>query len=197
MQNQSTSASKALTLSRALDVILSKFDVGMLTVASASLFIIMILVFLDAMFRYLFNHPLAFTFDIVVLYLMSSSLLSVLSYTLRHGGHISIDLFANMMNHRVYLVLVGLALIIGMFFCGIIAWKTAELAHESFETGEIMTGVYAWPLWIGKAIVSLSFVGLTARLFHMGFANIAAGLLNAPDLEMVIMHDPTDPEGEI
>lgn len=186
-----------LSLSRTLDGILNIFDRAMVFLASLSLFAIMILIFLDAMFRYLFNSPLAFTFDIVVLYLMSASLLTVLSYTLRHGGHISIDLFANMMNHRIYLVLVGIGLLAGMVACGIIGWQTTYLSWESWHMNEIMTGVYAWPLWIGKALVALGFIGLTVRLAHIGLANLLSGLLNIPELEIPILHDPSDPEGEI
>lgn len=197
MQDRSNEGGAAKSASRAIDGILNVFDQVMVAVASLSLFAIMIMIFFDAMSRYLFNHPLAFTFDIVVLYLMSAALLSILSYTLRHGGHISIDLFANMMNHRVYLVLIGLALLAAAFVSAIMSWEISHLAHESLVTGEIMTGVYAWPLWIGKAIVAVSFIGLTARILHIGLANLFAGLLDIPDLEVAIMHDPTDPEGEI
>lgn len=197
MTDQSAKGASALALSNGLDRILTWFEHVMVIVASTSLFVIMVLVFLDAMFRYLFNSPLSFTFDLVVLYLMSASLLSVLSYTLRHGGHISIDLFANMMNHRLYLILVGAGLLAGTAVCAMISWQTAHLSFESWDMGEIMTGVYAWPLWIGKAIVALSFIGLTARLFHIGLANLLSGLLGIADLEIAIMHDPTDPEGEI
>jgi TRAP-type C4-dicarboxylate transport system permease small subunit len=186
-----------LSVSRGIDRILEKFDQAMVIVACLSVFAIMVLIFFDAMSRYLFNHPLTFTFDIVVLYLMSATLLSILSFTLRQGGHISIDLFANLMNHRAYLVLVGFALLGASAICGIMAWEITHLAYESLVMKEIMTGVYAWPLWISKAIVALSFIGLTARLVHIGLSNLIAGLIDIPDLEIAIMHDPTDPEGEI
>lgn len=186
-----------ISISRVFDNLLTIFEKAMTAIASLALFLIMVLIFLDAMFRYIFNSPLAFTFDIVTLYLMSAALLSVLSYTLRHGGHISIDLFANLMNHRLYLVLVGLALLASVGVCGIIARETSGLSFESWEMGEVMTGIYAWPLWIGKAIVAMSFIGLTARLLHCGLSNLLAGLLHIPELEIAIMHNPSDPEGEI
>lgn len=180
-----------------IDRILSRLDQLMMGVAAVSLFLIMVLIFADAMARYLFNSPLTFVFDIVVLYLMSAALLSVLSYTLRYGGHISIDLFANMMPRRVYLTAVGISLLIAAFVCGIIAWQTSFLAHESWVMGEVMTGIYTWELWISKALVAVGFIGLTLRLVHVGLANLIAGLTGNDDIAVPIMHDPTDPEGEL
>lgn len=186
----------AISLSRSIDGVLTKIESATLMVASASLFVIMIMIFFDAMSRYLLNQPLSFTYDIIVLYLMSATLISILSATLRHGGHISIDLFANLMNRRVYLVLIGISLLFGVFFCAIIAWQTTLLTYDSWHMGEIMTGVYAWPLWIGKAIVALSFIILTLRMTHLGLANLIAGLFAIPALEIKIMHDPINSEGD-
>lgn len=186
-----------LSISRIFDGLLTIFDKAMVAIASLALFLIMVLIFFDAMFRYLLNSPLTFTFDFVTLYLMSAALLSVLSYTLRHGGHISIDLFAKMMNRRIYLVLIGLALLAGTVVCAIIAWETTWLSLDSWERGEVMTGIYAWPLWASKALVAMSFIGLTLRLFHCGLFNLLAGLVNEDELAVPILHDPSDPEGEI
>lgn len=194
---QTIKKAAALNVSHVVDRILTKFDQGMMAISATSLFAIMIMIFMDAMARYLFNNPLSFVFDLVVLYLMSASLLSIMSYTLRHGGHISIDIFANMMPRRVYLILIGLALLAGMAVCAMISWQIAHLSWDSFERKEVMTGVYPWPLWIGKAIVALSFIGMTARLAHIGIANLVSGLFDIPDLEIKILHEPTDPEGEI
>lgn len=184
------------SVSRTVDRVLAIFDKAMMAVASLSLFLIMILIFLDATFRYTMNSPLVFTLDVVTLYLMSSALLSVLSYTLRQGGHISIDLFANLMNRRFYLVLIGLALLAAAGTSAIIAYETTWLSYESWEMDEVMTGIYTWPLWVSKALVAVSFIGLTARLIQCGVFNLLAGILADDSLAIPIMHNPTDPEGE-
>ena len=192
-----TAPARTERLFNGVDRVLSVFEMAMVAAAAASLFLIMVLIFADAMGRYLFNSPLSFVFDLVVLYLMSSALLLILSYTLRHGGHISIDLFANMMPRRVYLVLIGVSLLVAAVVTGIIGWETTHLAHESWAMGEVMTGIHTWQLWISKALVAVGFIGLTLRLVHIGLANLIAGLTGNDALAIAIMHDPTDQEGEL
>lgn len=186
-----------LIVSRAMDWVLSLFEMCMVALACVSLFAIMVLVFLDAMLRYLLNSPLGLTVEVVTLFLMSSALLSVLSYTLRQGGHISIDFFANMMNRRVYLVLIGLALLASTVSVGIMAWETSLFSYESWSLGEYTTGIHSWPLWLSKGLVAISFIGLTLRLLHCGVFNLLAGLLGDEVLAIPIMHSAVaDPEGE-
>lgn len=169
-----------------VDTILGRLEKASLVVSCASLFIIMILVFLDASLRYLANSPLIVTADLVTLYLISAAFLPVLANTLRHGGHISVDIIAQLLPPRLYHILLGVALLLSSGVVGLMANEVYHLALESWTMNEQMVGIYPWPMWLGKAIVAFSLLMLTLRLFHIACTHCIAGILNIPEFAIPV-----------
>lgn len=184
------------TLKRAANAI----DIGLTWIERASIalvcvimMVVMVLISADAVSRYALNSPLTFTFDAVTMYFLPALLFLPLSMTLRRGGHITVDLFANMLPRRVYFVLIGLAMMASVFVVGIMAKMVVEKAYESWDSGLIVTGLYAWPVWIGEAIVGLSLTILTARLLHVGLSNLIEGIVGTPGMAIPLLHSPGEP----
>lgn len=157
-----------------------------LFVSCTCLFIIMALVFVDASMRYLANSPLIVTADLVTLYLISAAFLPVLANTLRQGGHISVDIIALLLPPRLYHILIGIALLLSSVVTGLMTDEVYGLALDSWRMNEQMVGIYPWPMWLGKAIVSFSFFTLTLRVFHIACTHCIAGALNIPQFAIPV-----------
>jgi TRAP-type C4-dicarboxylate transport system permease small subunit len=161
-----------------IDIALSRIESVLTYIAVAALFLIMVIVFLDAVLRYAVNRPLNFTADLVTLFLISAGIFAVLSFTMRRGGHISVDLFANMLPRRLYCLVVGAGLLLSAVAVGIMTYELCRATGEAWSKNEMQVGIYSWPMWLSNAIVAVSFLLFEVRLLHMGAANLIAGLVD-------------------
>ncbi|MFO1143023.1 MAG: TRAP transporter small permease subunit [Amaricoccus sp.] len=168
-----------------------------LAIACLALVAIMTLIFLDGSLRYIANSPLVFAVDVVNLYLISAAFLLVLSYTLRHGGHISVDVFAHAMSDRVQALVVGIGLLCASPVVAVMAYEMTHLSMESWEMGEVQVGVYAMPLWLSKAIVAFGMVLLFLRVLHLGVFNFLSGVTGNKALAYPILPMPEHAEEEM
>jgi TRAP-type C4-dicarboxylate transport system permease small subunit len=187
------SSSRVVRCFGLVDRVIALLETATLVVACVALFAIMLLVFLDAVLRYALNSPLKFTADIVTLYLISCALLLVLSYTLRRGGHINVDLFVHIMPPRLYDALMGIVLVGATVVVGIMAYQVTVLSWESWQANELTVGIYAWPLWLSKATVAISLVILDLRLLHVGLTHLAAAITGDPALAVSVAHAEDQP----
>lgn len=186
----------ALKISKTIDQVLIAVEQLSMVAACATLFAIMVLVFLDGTLRYTINRPLTFTADVVNLYLISAAFLAVLSYTLRHGGHICVDLFAKTLPARLYNGLIGTSLLLSAGMIGIMTYVVTDLSLESWRAGELTVGLFAFPVWVSKAIVAVSLALLLARTTHLGLINLAAGVTGIQSFAIAISHPEDDFEEE-
>ncbi|MBB3713083.1 TRAP-type C4-dicarboxylate transport system permease small subunit [Limimaricola variabilis] len=200
MPTPQTDPSPPSVLARASDLVdraLSAVEKGTLALAVLALFGIMVLIFIDGVLRYVANSPLTFVVDVVVLYLISAGFLLVLSYTLRHNGHIHVEVFADMMPKRLQRLLSGLAYLGAAPVVGIMAIEMIHLTLESYVQGEVLIGLYPMPLWLSKAIVAFSLAVLELRILHMGIFNTLSALTNRPRLAIRMSLPIDNPEEEM
>ena len=69
-------------------------------VTSLAMFVVMVLVSTDVAMRYLFNHPLSWSYDVISMYLMATVFLLALSSTLRHNHHVRVDILFQLASPR-------------------------------------------------------------------------------------------------
>jgi TRAP-type C4-dicarboxylate transport system permease small subunit len=196
MPPRKTQISPLVRISTGIDhalLLVEKLTVGLAVVA---LFAIMVLIFFDGVLRYVANAPLKFATDIVVLYLISAGFLLVLSYTLRKGGHISVDVFVGLMPTRLRRVLYGGVLLLAVPVVGIMSWEMVKHSWESWVNGEVLIGLYALPLWLSKAIVAVGLVVLNIRLLHIGLFDFLAGVTGRDELAIAIEAMAEHPQEE-
>lgn len=159
-----------------VDHLLSAIERISLTAACALTVLIMLLVSVDAIARYLIGTPISFTFDVVTAYLMPATLFFALSFTLRHGGHVNVDLIVEHMPPRQHYFLIGLMLMIAFPIVFLIATQGASKTWHSWLAGDVTTGVYAWRIWMSEIIVPIGFGVLSARVAHVAVANLYAAI---------------------
>ena len=139
-------------------------DAAMVAVVGA-LFAIMAITVVDVVMRYGFNAPLAFGYDLISQYLLVAAFFLALSYTLRVGGHMNVDMVLVAIRSpraRAALRAIGDALAIVLFVALLHAgWATAQ---DSFVRGDRLTGPLPWPVWVSQAFVPLGVALLLLRL---------------------------------
>lgn len=181
----------------AMDRYLGAVEQLTLVIACAALFFLMFLIFVDAVLRYVANSPLRFAPDLVTLYLISAAFLLILSYSLRHGSHINVDVFIRLLSNRLQRLLSGLAFLCASPVVGIMSIEMTRLSWESYAQGEALIGLYAMPLWPSKAIIAFSLIVLNLRLLHLGFFNFLSGFTGRKELAIRMPLSAEHPEEEM
>ncbi len=133
-------------------------------VAAACLVAVMLIVFTDVAARYAVRAPLAWSYDVIGMYLMPALFYLALSDTLAAEHHIAVDL----LRPRMPVWLQRLAEIIGnagtaaVFL--LIAWIYSASAWDKYVSDAQVMSVAQWPAWIPDAIVVLGAVTISLRL---------------------------------
>lgn len=135
---------------------------------AASLFTLMLVVFVDVGGRSLFSKPLPWGTELleVVLAAMIFCIYPLLGL---RGNHITVDLISvGPALRRVQRVLAG---VIGCIVFGIVTWSLARQAVRSTEYGDasallqIPTGIVLWAMCVFSAATALAFILSTRRAF--------------------------------
>lgn len=134
------------------------------TVAAAVVFLIMIVVCVDVAGRYLFNSPLAWSFELISLYLMGAAFYLALSDTLRRNHHVNVDILFARFSKRTqfFWTVVGWGLS-SAFFIPILV-LAAQTTYSSWQSGDVFAGAIPWPTWIGPAIATFGLLLICLRL---------------------------------
>ena len=83
-----------------------------------------------------------------------------LAHTLRHGGHIRVNLIIRALPPRWRRMTEIFGLLTGAALSGFFAWHTALMVVDSWRFGEVSYGIVAVPLWIPQAAMLAGIVVL-------------------------------------
>lgn len=197
IQNPASGNGRLRAASAFADRILKHLESVMLVIACISLVAMMLLIFSDACMRYFVNSPVAFAPDVVTLYLTSAAFLLTLSYNLRNGVHISVDLFSHYMSKRFGNLALGLSFLIAAPLVLIMAYSIALSTWSSWLQGEALVGITPLPLWPSKAIVALSMCLMGIRLLHLGLFDFLAAVTDDDSLAYSMPSLESNPEEEM
>ncbi len=158
------------------------------TGAALALFAIMLVVFADVLLRYLFNAPLAWSYDFISLYLMGAAFFFALSETLRRNHHVAVDILYLRLSLRARRLwkLLGWSLSFVLF--AIIFVLAVRTSWSRWAGDNVVAGAIPWPTWIPAAIAAAGFLLLIARL-ALGVLALALALAAARPLEAAIAGD--------
>lgn len=161
-----------------LDRIISQLEAVFQIIADILIFAIMLVVFADVLLRYLFNSPLLWAYDLISLYMMAGVFFLSLSSTYAAHGHIGMDMLVRKLSpagRRVSEIITCLT-VIPLF--AVMTEIGAERAYTHWANEEAISGLIAWPTWIGAAMVPVGAGLLILRLlFRLGghIASLATG----------------------
>jgi TRAP-type C4-dicarboxylate transport system permease small subunit len=123
---------KASSFEKAVTGISSAFNM----VASAALVLMMALSCADIFGRYLFNHPITGTYDIVGL---SGAVLAAFAmpYTMLKKGHVAVELLVQSLSRGKQLVIQTFTHLLGISLCLVLVWQAMVLSRDMKAAGEV------------------------------------------------------------
>jgi TRAP-type C4-dicarboxylate transport system permease small subunit len=169
--------------------LLDGIDRAFAAASGVCMFAIMLVVVADVALRYLFNSPLAWSYDVISLYLMVGMFFFGVSDTLRGHGHVAIDLVQKRMSPAGR----HAGESIGYALTTIVAAAIAAQAHgrltESWAADEVMAGAYDWPTWLAMAPVAAGAAMLTVRAAFRTVGHALSVLTREPLVELPPLSD--------
>jgi C4-dicarboxylate transporter, DctQ subunit len=105
-------------------------------IASAALVLMMVLSCADIFMRYLFNHPITGTYDIVGL---SGAVLAAFAmpYTMLKKGHVAVELLVQSLSRGKQLVVETFSHLLGISLFLVLVWQAIVLSRDMKAAGEV------------------------------------------------------------
>jgi len=122
--------------------------------AGIAIVVMMIVMVLEAAGRYLFSFTVLFA-DELLGYLMALVTYVGLAYTLRTGGHISIELVTDHLPKKVQRILGVVVSVLNLVFVGFLVWASWVYWLNIFNNGFGTPGVIPVPLAVPTAVLPL------------------------------------------
>lgn len=125
---------------------------------------IMAVVVLDVALRYLFHAPLTWAYELIDIYLMVAVFFLSLSGTYAEHKHIGLDILVRRFSSagRRWAEIFTSLTCIPLF--GVIGVLGAQRAITSFQHGDAVSGLIAWPTWYAQALVPIGIALIVLRL---------------------------------
>lgn len=108
-------------------------------------------------------------------YMLAASTFLALAYTLTRGGHIRVTMILNTVPAAVRLAAELFCLLVCAAIAGVASFYMYRLVHESWEFGDMSSGIVAIPLYIPQSTVLAGLVILTIALVDLAVQTVAAG----------------------
>jgi TRAP-type C4-dicarboxylate transport system permease small subunit len=141
-------------------------DQAAMLIAVTAVAMIMILVSLDATFRYAFNAPIRWSFELVRYYLMVVVIYFAVTETFTRGDHVNITLFRDMMPKRVVAWIdIAWCLLAAVIF-SFVVYATWGNVTYAWEHREFIPGYFLWPSWLSHLPIPLACGLLVLRLIR-------------------------------
>ncbi len=116
-------------------------------------------------------------------FMLAASTFLAMSYTLRSGGHIRVNLIVQRLPERATFFAEFVVLLVGIGFAGFATFYAGALVGESIHYGDVSNGIIPVPLWIPQSFMALGLGLLVLSLCHTLFDLIREGqpVLGNPD----------------
>ncbi|MFH1651929.1 MAG: TRAP transporter small permease [Chloroflexota bacterium] len=143
-----------------------------MSIAALLVLLIMLSTTVDALGRYIFDHPFKGVFEGTEFALGWIAFLSF-AYVQRRRANISINLISRQLPRRVNIILEIFLMLVALFIFFIIAWSGWVDAMHTLRAGDRLAGMVDWPIGPAKFIVPVGSALLSLRLFRQLLDSIA------------------------
>lgn len=135
-----------------------------LFLAQISIFIMMLLITVDATSRYVLNQSIIGTYEFTERYLMIAAVFLSMSYVMKIDGHIRLDLLIERLPKKVTNVVNSIHLLLGAAFVFAIGYQGMSMTYEVWIQNIVGTGLIPWPIWLSYIWVPIGAFLFTLRL---------------------------------
>lgn len=153
-----------------LGQLLKALDAFLMVVSVIALLSVIGIVTIDVVLRYLFNHPLGWSYDVIGLYLMAAVFFLSLPDSLRSHSHVSVDVLTSRIPIRIRHAIeaggYGATAVLFAFLLKL----TWERLVVGFVNREMFQGAVSLPSWVAQAPVA---VGVCVFILHCLIRSLA------------------------
>ncbi len=132
----------------------------------------MLAVVYEVVMRYLFRSPTLWTVEVSGYSLLYITFLGS-GWVLMHEGHVKIDLLTNRLKPNTQVILNIITSIFGFIVMSVIAWYSARVTWDSYQTNYLAATELQTPLFIvfliipiGSLLLVIQFLRNLSRLFR-------------------------------
>jgi TRAP-type mannitol/chloroaromatic compound transport system permease small subunit len=104
--------------------------------------------------RYIFNSPTIWAHEVAQM-IFGTYVILMGAYVLKHGSHVNVESLYNRFSPRMRALLDLFTWSLFFLFCGLIFWKGAGMAWDSFLVRETGPTSFAPPIYPFKAMIPL------------------------------------------
>jgi TRAP-type C4-dicarboxylate transport system permease small subunit len=148
--------------------VMDRVSIGCAVVAAVLLGFAAVLITWMVLYRAM-GHSTYWEIELSV-YMMVASMFLASPYTLKTGGHVSVDLLAHYLPPSARRVLLTALALIGLAICAYLAWSTLQHTLHAFASGERSESAWAplkWPLLltmpVGFGLTMMQYLAELAR----------------------------------
>lgn len=141
---------------------LSKIENAVMVV---SMLAILVLIFVNVIGRFVFNHSFAFVDEFVVALFVLVSLIGAALASRKDGGLIGLSLFSESLKGNARIVQKLVANIVSIAYCALLTYQGTIRVSQDYSQG-LHTFVLHWPQWIFSAFVPVAGVFLILHLIE-------------------------------
>lgn len=176
---------------------LSPFEDFLTLVASAAIFLLMLLGTAQIFLRSIFNLPISGYIDLVELSMATMAFLGA-AYCQRLGAHIRMELFVASLKGRWLWAFEILTTLVGLFIIGVLIWYGWDHFVRSYQLGDSTIDA-EFPVWPSKLLVPIAFSFWFLRLLVQlaGSVRLFIDPTRSPDGIARILHVSEQAQEEI
>lgn len=122
-----------------------------------------LLVFIQVVSRYFFNHSISWSEEIALLMIVWFIFIGC-SVAARQGAHVSMDVLENILSKKATKYLSVIVNIISFVFCGIIVYAGIGMVQKAINLNSMATSI-SMPLWVaylsvpvGMALMGIQYI---------------------------------------
>lgn len=157
---------KAGKVARLMPYGLDRLSEALALVAGIIVLSFTLLIAYEVVARKVFGAPLGFVFELST-YAVIAIVLLPLAFIQANKRHVSIDLVVSRLSPRKQTILDVFASVLCFVFCALLAWKSWEVAWNSYQMGLVSATVLRVPLFIPQVIVPIGSI-LVCLQFLLG-----------------------------
>ncbi len=114
----------------------------------------------EVFMRYLFHAPTIWVMEVTIYLVMAATFLSS-AYAMREKAHVNVDFITNALSGKSLLYLKLLGLLLGLIFCGSLAWEGTTWTFDAYRNWELAGMILKVPKFIPEMFIPVG----TALLF--------------------------------